>query len=135
MNRSFLGTLDDEPEVVEQARRWWSRTGDPATLMAAVRTATLTTRRLDGPPRLTMVDSGVTGRWVLGFTSLERLARRIGACDWISMPGGELLDVVATLDVQGLVVDAGEPHWVAIPTTVSPAPVLTGPVATMGDQR
>jgi hypothetical protein len=112
--KRIVGVL--EPEMVDEAGSWWARMGDPLRLISAFRSGTVWTRRYEDPPRLSVTDTGATGKWILVFSSLARLGAYVGPCDWVSTTGAKLQDeLLPGVDVQGVVLDAGEPHWVALP--------------------
>lgn len=60
------------------------------------------------------------GEWAAVFSSLERLGRFAGACEWQSMTGADLLDQIDTMAMPvSVMVDLQDAHAVALtPDTV-----------------
>ncbi|MGH8902357.1 MAG: SseB family protein [Egibacteraceae bacterium] len=103
---------DGEPGVVVAARRLRAGKLTLADWDAAFRTATVYAQA-PSRPGFMVADLPGKGSWVSVFSSLERLGAFVGACDWMSMPGADVIELLP--DGVGAVLDPGSGHAVAIP--------------------
>lgn len=111
----MTGQLWEEQPVVNAARSYWTRAAGPEELYNSFTTSTLWAERVD-PAGLQLLNTGPTGVWLLVWTSAQRMAaflRRRAL--FVSAPGNEILQLIKDIDVLGVVIDAGQPHWIALP--------------------
>ncbi|MFC9255373.1 SseB family protein [Amycolatopsis thailandensis] len=73
-------------------------------------------------PGLWVTDLGERGRWMLVFSTLERLARHAWDCDYLSTTGADLLELVPP--GIGLMVDPHEDHRFPILSRMAPQDVI-----------
>lgn len=83
---------DDEPQLVLVAREVRARLRPPADFDATFARATVYAQRTQDRPGVMMAELPGKGRWVLVFSTPERLARCIGDCAWLSTTGADLLE-------------------------------------------
>jgi hypothetical protein len=96
---------DDEPQLVLVAREVRASRRHPVDFDAAFARATVHIQRTRDRPGVMVSELPGKGRWVLVFSTPERLARCIGDCAWLSTTGAHLLDQLPVglgvlLDVQ-----------------------------------
>lgn len=96
---------DDEPQLVLIAREVRARRRPPGDFDAAFTRATVHVQRTHDRPGVVVAEVPGKGRWVLVFSTPERLARCIGDCMWLSTTGADLLEQLpfglgVLLDVQ-----------------------------------
>lgn len=103
---------DGDPEVVVAACQLRAGRLAFADWDAVFRTATVYAQ---APSRPGFMVAELTGKgsWVSVFSSLDRLGAFVGECDWMSLPGWDLIDLLP--DGVGAVLDPGSGHAVAIP--------------------
>jgi len=73
-------------------------------------------------PGLWVTDLGERGRWMVVFSTLERLARHAGECDYLSTTGADLLELVPP--GIGLMVDPHDDHRFPILSRMAPPDVV-----------
>ncbi|MGH3973044.1 MAG: WXG100 family type VII secretion target [Pseudonocardiaceae bacterium] len=103
---------DVDPEVVVAARRLRAGRLALAEWNAVFRTATVYAQA-PSRPGFMVADLPGKGSWVSVFSSLDRLGAFVGECDWMSMPGWDLIDLLP--EGVGAVLDPDSEHAVAIP--------------------
>jgi predicted benzoate:H+ symporter BenE len=134
-----------EQPVVAAALAFHVGTGSPAEVFAAVRRSLFYAQQgsASRPAAAVSMVAG-WGTWIAVYTSLDRLAARVGACQWWSTIGADLLDnvlpeLVARTGLAGIVVDLGSPHQLplpcAMPVTSAPPPRAAGTTPAAGDRE
>lgn len=78
--------------------------------------------RRPGNPGVFVTQVPGQGRWTLAFSSLERLAAHAGGCEYVSMPGADLLGLVPA--GVGVMVDPADEHRFPVLTRVEGPDVL-----------
>jgi len=86
----------------------------PATFFEAFASATVYCQR-PGQPGVMVGSVTGQGDWVPVFSSLERLGRFAGECDWQSTTGADLQSLLPA--GVGMVLDVQDPHVVAVPAS------------------
>jgi UDP-N-acetyl-D-mannosaminuronic acid transferase (WecB/TagA/CpsF family) len=84
-------------------------------------------------PALLVTDLGERGRWMVVFSTLERLAAHSGECDYFATTGADLLELVPT--GIGLMVDPDDDHRFPIVSRVAPPDVVARVWARAGGRR
>ncbi|TWE30275.1 SseB family protein [Prauserella muralis] len=97
-----------EPELVTVSREVWRRRQEPSAFDRAFAQATVYAERLPDRPGVVASSLPGKGRWVLAFSTLERLERRLGAVPWLSTTGSDLLDQLP--HGLGVLLDVGDEH-------------------------
>lgn len=110
-----IGQLWEEQPVVDAARSYWNHAASPDELYTAFVESTLWAERTD-PAGLRLLDTGSTGVWLQVWTSADRMAASLQRrALFLSAPGREILQLIKDTNVLGIVIDAGQPHWIALP--------------------
>lgn len=92
--RSVAGTgePDEEPQLALVARAVRARQRPPTDFDATFAQATAYAQRTRDRPGAMVAELPGMGRWVLVFSTPERLARCVGDCVWLSTTGADLLE-------------------------------------------
>jgi hypothetical protein len=108
----------DELAVVVVARAVRARRQSPEAFEHAFAAATVYCQRSGRPGVMVTMVPG-RGRWVAVFSSLERLGRFAGECDWQAMTG---VDLIAQLPSgMGVLLDVDDEHAMAVPPRTNAA--------------
>ncbi|WP_106177738.1 hypothetical protein [Prauserella shujinwangii] len=97
-----------EPELVTVCRQVRARQQEPSAFDVAFARATVYAERLPDRPGVVASDLPGKGRWVLVFSTLERLERQLGEVPWLSTTGVDLLDQLP--HGLGVLLDVCEEH-------------------------
>lgn len=81
---------------------------DPKAFDAAFAEATVFAQRWIDRPGVMASDITGKGRWVLAFSSYERLVRQVGDVPWLSTTGADLLEQLPY--GLGVLLDVGDDH-------------------------
>lgn len=99
------------PEVAGQV---WARTKSASAFIRTFHRSTLYLQRPSGPNvQFLTYDMRDEGHWVLAFSSLNRLGRFAGECDWIALSGHDLLDNLPA--ETGVMIDIHDDHRLSLP--------------------
>ncbi|MGH3906452.1 MAG: hypothetical protein ACRDTE_20070 [Pseudonocardiaceae bacterium] len=90
-NTADTGDGDEQVQLVLVAREVRAGLRPPADFDAAFAEATIYAQRAPDRPGVMLADLPGKGRWVLVFSTPERLARCVGDCAWLSTTGADLL--------------------------------------------
>jgi len=104
--------------VAQDVRRGTRGPGDLTDVFAG---AVVYARRPE-KPGLWVADLGERGRWMVVFSTLERLARHAGECDYLSTTGADLLELVPP--GIGLMVDPDDEHRFPVLSRMAPPDVV-----------
>lgn len=102
-----VGSAESEPDLVAVAREVRAGRRDPGEFDRAFAVATVYAQRPRVPGVMTAELSG-KGRWVPVFSTVERLARFAGECDYFATTGADLLEQLPT--GLGVLVDIQDSH-------------------------
>lgn len=124
-----------EQPVVAVAAAFHAGTATPVDVLAALRRSLLYAQQGTArTPSAAVLMAEGWGSWIAVYTSVERLAARVGQCAWWHTTGADLLDhilpeLVARTGLAGLVLDLGQPHQLPLPCAM---PVIAAPAPAAG---
>lgn len=110
-----------EARLAVVAQEVWRGSRGPGDLTDVFAGAVVYVQRPE-QPRLWVADLGERGRWMVVFSTLERLARHAGACDYLSTTGADLLELVPP--GTGLMVDPDDEHRFPVLSRMAPLDVV-----------
>lgn len=107
--------------LVTVARQVWAGSRGPGDFMDTFAGTVVFARRPERPALL-VADLGDQGRWMVAFSTVERLAAYAGECDYFSTSGADLLELIPP--GVGLMVDPGDEHRFPVLARMAPPDVV-----------
>lgn len=108
---------EETPELVKVCQEVRSGRREPAAFDATFSRAAIFVQRLPDRPGVVASTLPGKGRWVLAFSTRQRLANACGDVPWLSTTGADLLNQLP--DGLGVLVDIGDDH--GLPLLPQPA--------------
>lgn len=127
---AMIGEAEARLAVV--AREVWGGVRGPGDLMEVFSGSVVYAQRPE-QPGLFVTDLGERGRWMVVFSTIERLAAHVGDCDYFATTGADLLELVPP--GVGLMVDPHDEHRFPILTRMAPPDVVARAWAEAGEPR
>ncbi|WP_370968542.1 SseB family protein [Amycolatopsis sp. cg9] len=103
------------------AQQIWHGSREPGDFMDAFASTVVYAQRPESPALL-VTDLGERGRWMVVFTTVERLAAHAGECDCFTTTGADLLELVPP--GVGLMVDPDDTHRFPVLSRMAPPEVI-----------
>lgn len=97
-----------EPDLVSVCRDVRAGHRDPGVFDAAFARARIFAQRWEKQPGVMASTLPGQGRWVLAFSTHERLVRQVGDVPWLSTTGADLLEQLSR--GLGVLLDIGDDH-------------------------
>jgi hypothetical protein len=123
---------EDEVWLAVVAQQVWDGSRGPGDFMDTFAGAMVYVQRPE-QPALLVTDLGERGRWMVVFSTLERLAAHAGECDYFATTGADLLELVPP--GIGLMVDPDDEHRFPVLSRVAPPDVVARAWAQAGGRR
>ena len=112
-----------ESRLAQVARDVWSGRRGATDFMDTFAGARVYVQRPAEPGRLLVVDLGDRGSWLVVFSTLTRLARHVGVCDYFATTGADLLELVPP--GIGVMVDPDDEHRFPVLARMAPPDLIT----------
>ncbi|WP_051736243.1 SseB family protein [Amycolatopsis rifamycinica] len=126
----------DDPQgeayLVVVAQQVWDGSRGPGDFMEVFAGATVYAERTQ-PPAVLVTDLGERGRWMVVFSTLERLAAHSGECAYFATTGADLLELVPP--GVGVMVDPDDEHRFPVLSRMAPPEVVARAWAQAGGRR
>lgn len=110
-----------ESRLVTVARQVWAGSRGPGDFMDVFAGTAVFAQRPERPALL-VTDLGARGRWMVAFSTIERLAAYAGECDYFSTTGADLLELISP--GIGLMVDPEDEHRFPVLSRMAPPDVV-----------
>ena len=123
---------ETEVRLAVVAREVWSGSRGPGDFIDVFAGALVYAQR-PPQPGLLVIDLGERGRWMVVFSTLERLARHAGECDYFATTGADLLELVPP--GVGVMVDPDDEHRFPILSRMAPPDVVARAWDEVGERR
>jgi hypothetical protein len=112
-----------ESRLAQVARDVWGGVRGATDFMDTFTDARVYMQRPAEPGRLLVADLGDRGSWMVAFSTLARLGRHVGVCDYFATTGADLLELVPP--GVGVMVDPGDEHRFPVLARMAPPDLIT----------